>query len=560
MATLKQKFEALLELQIRIEDQEKKMQQELDKLKKEKSAMIKEFNTPIIHSIVESISTFLTKEMEETGEESLDIRDIDICINTGEYDDLNMGGAEGEIVHVIQELKFDEDGQVIVGFQHYCGGNDWGSHDEIITSRLSILRRIANYLSNNYGMPLSVSTSSLVFSGDSDYYQNRLDETDNRCDEFGLITIDESVTEILPNEYEDCDGFWTLTIPKGVVKIGKEAFKNCGDIETVILPESLKSIEDGAFEFCSSLRKIIFPKGLLSIGANAFNNCESLKCINLPDGLESIGENAFRGVVPCYVSFGKIRLDAAVIGLNDQTILIDRSTGQTFDERIFQRLKGLSFFALPDDVTSIEEWAFATFDWLTEIHIPDSVTSIGEKAFLDCKGLTEIHIPDSVTSIGEQAFSGCEGLTEIHIPDSVTSIGEQAFSYCWELTRVSVSPGNEAFDSRNDCNAIIESRTNKLIAGCKNTVIPDSVTSIGQLAFEGCSGLTKIHIPDSVTFIGDYAFSDCEGLTEIHIPDSVTSIGEQAFSYCRELTRISIPKGLDISNAGLGNDVEIIER
>ena len=238
------------------------------------------------------------------------------------------------------------------------------------------------------------------------------------------------------------------------------------------------------------MRKIIFPKGLLSIGANAFSNCGSLKCINLPDGLESIGENAFGGVDPCYVSFGKIRLDAAVIGLNDQTILIDRSTGQTFDERIFQRMEGLSYFALPDGVTSIGEWA----------------------------------------------FSDCEG-----------------------LTRISVSPGNGAFDSRNDCNAIIESRTNKLIAGCKNTVIPDSVTSIGKKAFSRCFGLTEIHIPDSVTSIGESAFR-CSGLTEIHIPESVTSIGKEAFYLCSGLTRISIPKGLDISNAGLDNDVEIIER
>lgn len=161
-----------------------------------------------------------------------------------------------------------------------------------------------------------------------------------------------------------------------------------------------------------------------------------------------------------------------------------------------------------------------------------SVTSIGESAFSDCKDLTSINIPNSVTSVGSYAFKGCSGLTNINIPNSVTSISSRAFSGCSGLTSIIVSEENAIYDSRNNCNAIIETATNKLLAGCVNTIIPGSVTSIGYYAFDGCSGLTNINIPNSVTSIGAYAFSGCSGLTSINIPNSVTLIGTDAFIYC----------------------------
>ncbi len=115
----------------------------------------------------------------------------------------------------------------------------------------------------------------------------------------------------------------------------------------------------------------------------------------------------------------------------------------------------------------------------------------------------------SVTNISDQAFSECSALTSIIIPHSVTSIGSWAFRYCSGLTSIIVENGNAHYDARNDCNAIIETSSNTLIAGCQNTIIPNSVTRIGSYAFWGCSGLTSITIPNSVTSIGYSAFSDC---------------------------------------------------
>ena len=225
-------------------------------------------------------------------------------------------------------------------------------------------------------------------------------------------------------------------------------------------------------------------------------------------------------------------------------------------------------------ITSIGESAFLGCRGMTELTLPNSVTSIGGNAFECCNGLTELILPNSVTSIGNAAFVDCSGLTELILPNSVTSIGNYAFSDCSGLEKITVDRGNKRYDSWGNCNSIIETGTNTLIVGCKNSVIPNSVTSIGDCAFYGCSGLTELILPNSVRSIGDIAFTYCSGLEKITvesgnscydsrdncnsiidtefntlivgcknsvIPNSVTSIGYYAFYGCSGLTELTLP-------------------
>ena len=167
---------------------------------------------------------------------------------------------------------------------------------------------------------------------------------------------------------------------------------------------------------------------------------------------------------------------------------------------------------IPNSVTTIGSHAFHDCFNLSSIFIPNSIAKISSYAFYGCTRLKSVTIPNSVTEIGDNAFRYCQELISITIPKSVTAIGTGVFSGCSGLTNLIVDSDNKTYDSRGNCNAIIEKSSNTLFAGCKSTAIPSSIIAIGKFAFSNCSGLSSIIIPSSVTTIGYNAFSDCYDL------------------------------------------------
>ena len=206
---------------------------------------------------------------------------------------------------------------------------------------------------------------------------------------------------------------------------------------------------------------------------------------------------------------------------------------------------GRGIITFNGEIRSIGAWAFRFCSKMTSIKIPSSVERIGSYAFGACSGLNAIDIPESVTSIDSEAFRSCSGLTSIEIPSSVTSLGSNPFAGCSGLETIVVQAGNSKYDSRNNCNAIIEKNTNTLVSGCKNTQIPSSVTMIGPHAFQSCDGLVTFKIPYWITSIGDGAFLSCSHLESVEIPNSVRSIGYAAFSDCRSLASFEIPSSVE---------------
>ena len=257
----------------------------------------------------------------------------------------------------------------------------------------------------------------------------------------------------------------------------------------------------------TNLYKIDIQSENINIGAYAFYNLRKLTEIN--STINSLDEHAFEG---CY--------------LLDNLILSD--TLETIEDYTFSGCYNLENITIPENTTSIGKSAFFNTN-IKSITIPYRVKTIKEYAFAECQNLQNITIQEGLIEIEDYAFHNAINLISLYIPKSVISVGNHTFEECSGLEKIIVNEENEHYDSRNNCNALIETETNTLLAGSCNTKVPNTVKIIGQYSFFKNWKLTEIDIPEGIIEIQDYAFYDCDYLEEITIPESVQTIGNNAF-------------------------------
>ena len=318
----------------------------------------------------------------------------------------------------------------------------------------------------------------------------------------GIIAFDGVVTSIGEDAFSfNCDKLATIDIPNSVTSIGKNAFSSCG-LTSIGIPKSVTSIGDLAFFSCG-LTSIDIPKSVTRLGANPFGGCWDLKTVVVQSGNPVYdSRNNCNAIV--HTSSNELVTGCRNTRIpNSVTRIGDYAFYSVFSNTHYG---SMSSFKIPDTVTHIGDYAFyECWFFQQSLELPSSLTFIGDYAFFDSAVIPVF--PSSLKSIGDYAFYATY-LTSIEIPSSVTHIGTCAFGYCPEVSAIVVQAGNPVYDSRNDCNAIVHTASNELITGCRSTLIPDSVTSIGNFAFVG-SGLDSIEIPGSVKHIGDRAFNSC---------------------------------------------------
>ena len=363
-----------------------------------------------------------------------------------------------------------------------------------------------------------------------------------------------AVVGIRANGFYECTGVTGLILPDTVEYIDVNAFEGCEKLTRVRWSAGLRKINTGAFDR-TGLETLVLPEGVTFLGANAFGHAK-LKSVSLPSTVakmtatnEKSDANPFafcENLEEIYVAEGNKAYKSdgnCVMRREDNTLVAGCKASKipSYTEHIgrfaFQGA-ALESVALPEGVTSIEDYAFAHNDRLKEITLPQSLTSIGKAVFFWCAALGKIAIPDGVTSVGDNAFSTCVSLKELALGAELLSAGCGLTEFCVALEKITVSENNESFSGEGNC--LTRKADNTVIAGCASSKIPAGTEQIGEYAFCGQTQLGAIDFPDGLKKIGHYAFS-CTGLKELKLPRGLQRIGSHAFGNCIELEYVQIP-------------------
>lgn len=331
------------------------------------------------------------------------------------------------------------------------------------------------------------------------------------CSGLTSLTMPNSITSIGAYAFSGCSGLTSLAMPNSITSIGTYAFQNCTSLTDVELSNGLTAIPNYAFTGCKALTSVVIPEGVTSVGDYAFQNCSAMTSVDIPSTVNWLGSYDFDGCTAL-----------SEVGISDLAAWCQMRFGATKASPFFyaktMKLNGepVTDLVFPEGISTIGAYAFAEYKGLKSVVIGNDVTSIAEGAFQGCRDLKDVTIGSSVTTLGKYAFRDCTGMQNLVIGNSVNSIGSEAFYNCGDLRSIVVVKGNSKYDSRDNCNALVETATNKLLLGCRNTVIPETIKTIADLAFSYCKGLAYINIPNSVTSISTSAFAHSD-LKEVEV-------------------------------------------
>ncbi len=359
------------------------------------------------------------------------------------------------------------------------------------------------------------------------------------CTSITNIILPSSVTTLETNAFAGFKGLANITIPSTVVNIGQYVFDNCPNLSG-ITENNAVYLGDSSNPYYILLKSTTQNITSCTINSNckficskAFQNCTSLGSITIPNNIENMGYYAFSGCSNLSSVSFENSSQLAIVG-----------------QYAFYNCTALTSIVIPNSVTSLSTGIFHGCTALNSVTFESGskLLTISQSSFQNCTALTQLTLPNSTSNItiDQYAFRDCTALERIVISDSVRSIGNYIFFGCTALSTIIVQEGNTAFDSRNNCNAIIQTSSNTLVFGCKGTVIPNTVTVIKGDAFRSQTGLTSITIPNSVTNIGAAAFAGCFGLESVIFENNsqLLVVDKNAFQNCTGLTSITIPSSV----------------